>query len=77
MTNNSTDSREEELPNIPYFIREARLAYTIKQLTEILHIRADSLYKKYINTGELPSKKVGGSRLVEHSNLMKFLKEMS
>ena len=69
------DSFDEELPKIPYYIPEARLAYTIKQLTGILHIRADSLYKKYINTGLLPSKKVGGSRLVEHSNLMKFLKE--
>jgi len=60
---------------IPYYISQAKIAYRVQDLVQILHISKDSVYKLF-NSGELPSKKVSGTRLVEHGNLMKYLKEI-
>ena len=60
---------------IPYYISQAKVCYRVQDLVQILHISKDSVYKLF-GTGELLSKKVSGTRLVEHGNLMSFLKEI-
>lgn len=65
----------DEEHKIPYYISQAKIAYRIQDLMGILHISKETIYK-LINSGELPSKKVGGTRLVEHGNLMTYLKEI-
>ena len=49
-----------------------RPAYTLREVMGILRVSRGTVYR-LLNDGELKSKKVGGRRLVPHSEIIRFL----
>ena len=52
-----------------------RVALSVKEVAELIGMNKPTLYQ-YVNSGQLPSLKVGRRRLIRREALEKFLKDL-